>query len=273
MSIRIYLRLGSGAGRGFAARCPRRLVRLKPSRLKSRSSRWARHGPTQAPSSLNGNIDEFEGFRNEPYSFTQAGGHPDTVTTTIEFSSEVYETEGIQQGGGGNGNAGKSLVPTRDPKDIVADLPPGLLADPQAVPRCPLVQVTNNSAVDDPCPATTQVGVARLRFFDGNEYLGPIANVTPEAGQSAEFALENSTGVTYLITGHVVRIREASGHETYGLTAVTNEIPMVELSAVELAFWGVPADREPRSATRSVLPGRARLWRYPGSSRRKAVRW
>ena len=28
---------------------------------------------------------------------------------------------------------------------------------------------------------------------------------------------------------------------TYGLTAVTNEIPMVELSAVELTFWGVPA--------------------------------
>ena len=55
----------------------------------------------QAPSSRNGNIDEFEGFRNEPYSFTQAGGHPDAITTTIEFASEEWEGEGKNANGDG----------------------------------------------------------------------------------------------------------------------------------------------------------------------------
>jgi hypothetical protein len=180
-----------------------------------------------------GNIDEFSGSVNEPYSFTQAGGHPDAITTSIEFSTELIEHEANPHGGLG---AGTALMPTRDPKDIVADLPPGLLADPQAVPRCPLSQVTSNSAVSDPCPSSTQVGVVVLRLFGGIEYLGPIVNLTPEAGQSAEFGLENDSGLTYVITGHVVRIGS-----TYGLTATTNEIPLTELSGVELTFWGVPA--------------------------------
>ena len=34
------------------------------------------------------------------------------------------------------------VVPTRDPKDIVADLPPGLIGNPMAVPRCALVDFT-----------------------------------------------------------------------------------------------------------------------------------
>jgi hypothetical protein len=64
------------------------------------------------------------GFVEEPYTFTQAAGHPDALTSTLEFASE---------------EAGEShlLVPTRDPKDVIIGLPPGLLADPQAVPRCP----------------------------------------------------------------------------------------------------------------------------------------
>ena len=184
-------------------------------------------------SSQPGTVDEFAGFVNEPYPFTQAGGHPDAITTTIEFASEKRE-EYIAS----KGETYTEISPTRDPKDIVADLPPGLLADPQAVPQCPLALVLNSrSAGLNPCPADTQVGVVRLRLFAGTEYLGPIVNLTPEAGQSAEFGLENLTRHTYVITGHVVRIGSS-----YGLTAVTNEIPETELSGVELAFWGVPAD-------------------------------
>jgi hypothetical protein len=56
-------------------------------------------------------------FVNEPVSFTQAGGHPYALTTTIALLSEPGQSEGF----GG-------LVPTRDPKDLVVDLPAGLLA-------------------------------------------------------------------------------------------------------------------------------------------------
>jgi hypothetical protein len=164
-------------------------------------------------------------FINEPYSYTQAGGHPWALTSTIEFESE--ELENIE---------GKHfIVPTRDPKDIVVDLPPGLLGDPQAVPRCPLVQVLNGGVR---CPSSTQVGEYRIRWQGGKETLAPIVNVAPEAGQSAEFAFENEIKITPVLTGRLVRTAQG-----YGFAVVSSKVPLVEISRVEATFWGVPADK------------------------------
>jgi hypothetical protein len=161
---------------------------------------------------------------NEPYTFTQAGGHPLALTTTFVFDSEEFVV------GGGE----KYTFPTQDPKDIVVDLPSGLIGDPMAVPRCSLTNVTNKKL---PCPADTQVGLVRFRFFDGEkESLGPIYNVTPEAGQSAEFALVVSS-VNVLATAHLVRTPQG-----YGITVASNKISMVELLEAEVTFWGVPAE-------------------------------
>jgi hypothetical protein len=175
---------------------------------------------------------EYE-FTNKPYKtpFTQAGGHPWGLTTTGEFATEV-------------GTRG-SVVPVSDVKDIVTDLPPGLLGDPQAVPRCPLAQVTNGG---DLCPSDTQVGVYRVHYEGpGKEYLAPIVNVTPEAGQSAEFALENTTPVDVpILTAHLVRTEEQTKEGTvvehYGFAVVSKSIAQVALTKFELTFWGVPAD-------------------------------
>jgi hypothetical protein len=166
-------------------------------------------------------------FVNRPYKtpFTQAGGHPWALTTVGEFTSEEIETP----------EKAKLIEPTRDPKDIVVNLPPGLLGDPVAAPRCPLTQVTSSS---EQCPVDTQVGTARLVVEGGKELLAPIVNVTPEAGQSAEFALENTVKFdTPLLTAHLVRTKQG-----YGFTVVSNEIPVVALERFELTFWGVPAD-------------------------------
>ncbi len=167
-------------------------------------------------------------FANKPYRtpFTQAGGHPWGLTTTGEFTTEV--------------NSEGSIVATHDVKDIVTDLPPGLLGDPMAVPRCPLATLAYANV--RLCPADTQVGVYRLNDFGHQEYLAPIVNVTPEAGQSAEFVLENTTPVYEpILTAHLVRRREA-GVERYSFTVVSQEIPQIALKKFELTFWGVPAD-------------------------------
>jgi hypothetical protein len=181
----------------------------------------------ETPSLKGGTIDEYAGIANQPYAFTQAGGHPDALTTSIEFADEKFEETS-------KGEKYKQTVPVRDPKDIVGDLPQGLLGDPQAVPRCELTQILDKGS---PCPSSTQVGVAVVRVFGGAEYLGPIVNLTPETGQSAEFGFENDSKFTYVATAHVVR----SG-STYGLTLVSNELPMTEIVGVELTFWGVPAE-------------------------------
>ena len=82
-------------------------------------------------------------FMNEPYLFTQAGGHPFALTTTVTFASE--EEVGPEH----------LFVPTRDLKDMVINLPPGLIADPQAVSQC--------SMTEEHCQSGTQVGSFMLR--------------------------------------------------------------------------------------------------------------
>jgi hypothetical protein len=176
---------------------------------------------TGQPEEVVENPGSIRRFVNKPYVYTQAGGHPYALTTDIHFATEVV-------------GASHESVPTRDPKDVVVGLPTGLLGDPQAVPECPLSQVLITSI---PCPVSTQVGVAVLHVFGGKELMGPIVNLTPEAGQSAEFGLETATKVTYLLTAHVVR-----AGSTYGLMVASHEIPMTEFTGAELTFWGVPAD-------------------------------
>jgi hypothetical protein len=182
------------------------------------------------------NFVEFfpERFRleNVPYAFPQAGGHPWGLTTKVRFTTEEIEQPQGEE---------NSVVPTQDPKDIVTNLPAGLLGNPNPTvfPRCPLtVALAGNR-----CPVDTQVGVARLRWFGGEdiksppESLAPIVNLTPEKGQSAEFGVETAASITVLLTAHVVRVGG-----TYALTVVSNEVPLVELVEAELTFWGVPAD-------------------------------
>lgn len=159
------------------------------------------------------------GFVNEPYSFTQAGGHPAALTFTTEFESKEI---------GGHGP-----LPTRDPKDIAVALPPGLLGNPTAVPECPLKQALS---LTTRCPASTQVGVAVVNLLGGIGLLGPIVNVTPEAGQSAEFAIETSHKISILLVARLVRAPEG-----YGVTVESNGITNAEISHVETTFWGVPA--------------------------------
>jgi hypothetical protein len=167
---------------------------------------------------------------NEPYAFTQAGGRPWGLTTTGELSNEEFI--------GGNGGEEHRIVPTRDPRDIVVGLPPGLLGNPQAVPQCSLTFVLSHQG-NEKCPASTQVGVYHLWIVGGNQSVGPIVNVTPSRGQSAEFALENKLAIdTPLLTAHLVRTAQGE----YGFTVVSSSIPNVSLYRFELTFWGVPAD-------------------------------
>jgi hypothetical protein len=188
--------------------------------------------PTQTveKTEYNGLGEAFPIFENVPYAFTQAGGHPAALTTTVQFATE----EVSQYAPDGTKNGPTQIDPTRDPKDVVVALPPGLLGDPMAVPRCLLRELLSGVA----CPADTQIGVARVRWFGGKEELAPVVNVTPEAGQSAEFGIENDSGAGAVVeTAHLVRTAQG-----YGFTVVSDNITPAEISEVEETIWGVPAD-------------------------------
>jgi hypothetical protein len=167
-------------------------------------------------------------FANEPYSpvFAQAGGRPWALTSRFEFETEEHN--------------GRDVV-TREPRDVVVNIPPGLLGDPMAVPRCPLTQVASSS---EQCPADTQIGYYLAHLQGGNQLLAPVVNVTPEAGQSAEFALENTVKIdTPILTAHLVRtVNPVTKRREYTLTLVSKDIPTIGLISFEVTFWGVPAD-------------------------------
>ena len=172
--------------------------------------------------------EKFPEFADEPYVFSQAGGHPFALTTTIEFNQEPSHIgAGRVSAGGGS-------------KDLLVDLPPGLLADPLAGPRCPLSVFTRQGVTQ--CPASTQIGVIELDITSieeagHNTLILGIYNLVPEAGQSAEFGIPTARSYDFVLTGHLVHT--SSG---YGFTVVSNNIPQVGISRFKLSFWGVPAD-------------------------------
>jgi hypothetical protein len=164
-------------------------------------------------------------FVNKPYTFTQAGGHPWALTTTLDFATKVREFSAL----------GRLVVPTQDVKDITVNLPPGLLGDPQALPRCPLALVSSGTGR---CPADTQIGYWSIQKGADNRTLAPLINVTPEAGQSAEFAFENTEPLsTPLLTGHLIHTAQG-----YTLAVTSNSIPVLGIYSIETTFWGMPGD-------------------------------
>lgn len=181
--------------------------------------------PVQVPEDL-----RHWGYMNRPAPFTQAGGHPDALTTTVDWATEDYLSD-----------SGFEPTPTGNPKDVTVFLPPGLLGNPTAVPQCPLKVALSFS---EHCPAATQIGIVAAYMAEGNGKVGPIYNVTPEAGQSAEFLLTNETKVNFLLTAHVVReVNPTTKQEEYGLAVVSKGDPSVELRKVETTFWGEPASK------------------------------
>src|SRR5450759_1556038 len=150
--------------------------------------------------------------------YTQAGGTPYGLTTTVALNKEVVP----------NGNT----VPVEDPKDFKVELPPGLVVNPQATPRCPIA-VFNERGTH--CPASTQVGIVEINQYTNSE-IDPVFNVVPLEGRPATLGFGTSFNHNFVISGGVL-----SG-EGYRLTAITSGIPVNGNVGFSITLWGVPAD-------------------------------
>ncbi|MGH2911894.1 MAG: hypothetical protein ACRDJ3_05405 [Solirubrobacteraceae bacterium] len=170
------------------------------------------------------------GGDNEPYLFTQAAGHPDALTTSIQFATE--ETEAGQ------------VFAAGDPRNVTIDLPVGMVANPQTVAHC--------SGQNEQCPTDSQVGVFVLRFVGGEQrlsVLGAIFEMTPYPGQPAELGLEVPLLGRVLLTAHLVRTPQGYSLALVGrglpvpnLSGIVENAPMLHLASMETTLWGVPED-------------------------------
>jgi hypothetical protein len=156
---------------------------------------------------------------------TQAGDHPYEFTTTFYLNANQRY-------------ANESASPAEDAKDIVVDLPPGFVGDPQAVQKCSQDAAQAPRKIE--CPASSQIGVARLDTLGaGHEVLEhestvPIFNVVPDKGVAAQFVFEEGPVPVTLYAG--------VSHDTnYAVRVTVSGIPRVgEVTGVSVTFFGEP---------------------------------
>jgi hypothetical protein len=155
----------------------------------------------------------------------QAGAHPD-------FAS-IF---GLKREPGG------ALPATT--KDLLLSLPPGLLGNLNAVPKCPAAQLINTDIGDKSnatgCPQDSQVGVTYVELFIENSgflsFLQPVYNMEPRYGEPARFGFMAQLYPILIDT-------ELRSDSDYGATAKVEGQPgAAPLLSAETTLWGVPAD-------------------------------
>jgi hypothetical protein len=143
---------------------------------------------------------------------TQAGAHPFVGVTSFKFNSTV-------------------LGPDGHVKDVRVDLPPGLISNPLATPRCTNAQFPS-------CPKETQLGTEQLTASGGVPYTAAVFNMETGANQVADFAFS-----VPLLAPRTDIIGGLRDHGDLGLFFTISDIPQsANLISSTLTFWGVPAD-------------------------------
>ncbi len=143
----------------------------------------------------------------------QAGSHPYQLTTNFTFNTTSEEhLEGSV-------------------KDLRIELPPGLVGNPSAVPRCPMaVFAGSQELIGGNCPADTQIGT----FSIVGVLPIPIYNLVPPPGVASRFGVLVFTPVFMDAT-----VRNGSD---YGLNVEMPDLPQgIPLPNVSVNLWGVPA--------------------------------
>ena len=145
---------------------------------------------------------------------SQAGSHPYSYDAHFAFNTDA---EGHTEGG--------------EPRDLIVDLPPGLVGDPQAVPRCPR-QLFEGEVPR--CPSDTQVGVLHAITAFGLA-LGPIFNVAGPPGVAGQLAFN-------VLNFKALQNVSTLSEESYRLEVNVADLPPLGLSSATASIWGVPAD-------------------------------
>ena len=163
---------------------------------------------------------------------TRAGSHPFQLTSVVTLNTAPPEREGYPQA-------------VTLPRDIVSELPAGLIADPAPLERCTERQFdkyTEGPGLDgNQCPTQSAVGAATVTFDAPPKGFAtvttPIFNVEALPGEPARFGI-SLLGVASAFLKTSVR----SGGD-YGVTLASNSITqMASLLSLKLTFWGVPGD-------------------------------
>jgi hypothetical protein len=155
----------------------------------------------------------------------RAGSHPYSFKIHVDLKTSGGKSEGGQM------------------RDLIFDLPPGLIGDPLAIPRCS--HQSFEGLLGAACSPSTQVGI--VQADTGFTVLNlPLFNLDPSPGQAAQFGFSGSEFVG--TPGAFLRSEEGlpnEADERYGVRVAATNLP-IEVIGVTVTIWGEPADESHR---------------------------
>jgi uncharacterized repeat protein (TIGR01451 family) len=166
---------------------------------------------------------------------TQAGSHPFQLTSVVTLNSQTPDFEGYPR-------------TVALPKDIVAELPPGLIGNPTPFAQCTDAQFVKDVKLEDQptneCPDASAIGVVTITFNEPNALhfgtvTAPIFNIVPRAGEPARFGFK-AAGIVAAFLDTSVR----TGGD-YGVNVGSLNIAQIAwVLSAKLTFWGTPGAPE-----------------------------
>jgi hypothetical protein len=150
---------------------------------------------------------------------TQAGSHP--YAFNVHFALQKDEKTGRTEGG--------------EMRDLYINLPPGMVGNPLAGPRCPRASFEGGPD----CAPSTQVGIGKAIVPGLGEAYGPLYNIAPPPGMAAQFGY-SSLGLTFL-AGATVQSEAEEEFLSYSVNTTIPNLPL-EVTEITATVWGNPAD-------------------------------
>jgi len=188
---------------------------------------------------------------------TQAGSHPFQLTSTLMFNAQtapVFEITEAEQ-------ATSVIRPAALTKDLRFNLPPGLIGNPTALPKCSTEQFLDMVSGKGECPNNTVVGVATPIAVNPNKranvpYVasGGLFSIEPSVGEPAKFAFLTSYGPVILDTS--VR----TGGDYGVVVTVPNITEGTAFIGSVVTFWGVPSDPRHNDARNYACLQNTSVW-------------
>jgi hypothetical protein len=178
--------------------------------------------------------------------FAQAGGHPADLRFAFDFNQRLRANKVAPDQ--------TFLEPIGRVRTVAITLPPGLIGNPEAVPKCQPLDFL--SIGQDPwqatgCPPSTQVGTLDVQLgigSDGDAAVGgadlgltfnrvAIYNLEPPKGVPVDLGFQ----IGEFATGHVYAQLDAS--RDYAIRAESPYISQVfPVRSLRVTQWGVPGD-------------------------------
>jgi hypothetical protein len=177
----------------------------------------------------------------------QAGSHPYKIVTNISFNTRVLRREA-------SADSRYVIQPDGNFKDVIVDVPPGLVGDPNATAKkCTLTQLDGHEANNgELCPPESQVGELEVEFGDHAVEPGlsnpaftpirePIYSMVPPHGVAVQF------GAHFIIPNVFVNAGVRAGGNYPVETTTVNAQPFSPVITIRFTVFGVPPyGAEPR---------------------------